>query len=73
MASALCRKYRDLTPHSLRTLDALQLASALDSRRLLADPSQSEIESVTFVTADARLLAITALEGFQTENPALYA
>lgn len=73
MASALRRKYRDLTPHPLRTLDALQLASALVSRRLLADSSQSEIESVTFVTADARLLAITALEGFQTENPALYA
>jgi hypothetical protein len=73
MASALRRKYRDLRPHPLRTLGALQLASALVSRRLLADSSQSEIESVTFVTADARLLAIAALDGFQTENPALYA
>jgi hypothetical protein len=62
----------------LRALDALQLASALVSRRLVVDPSQvdpsqSEVEPATFVTADTRLLAIAALEGFPTENPALYA
>lgn len=73
MASALCRKYRDVAPHPLRALDALQLASALVSRHLLVDPSQSEVEPTTFVTADTRLLAVAALEGFLTENPSLYA
>ena len=48
--------------HPLRTLDAIQLASALQVAQTLSEP-------LTFVTADRRLLVIAASEGFATENP----
>jgi predicted nucleic acid-binding protein len=51
--------------HPLRTLDALQLASARQARSFLK-------ESIVFVSADNRLLAIASAEGFITENPLLH-
>ena len=48
--------------HSLRTLDAIQLASALDGTANLAEP-------FTFVSADTDLLSAAASEGFAVDNP----
>jgi hypothetical protein len=48
--------------HSLRTLDAMQLACALHSRAILD-------ETITFVSADKNLLKAAAAEGFPIENP----
>lgn len=48
--------------HGLRTLDALQLASALHAGVLLNDP-------ITFVGADAALLTAAQAEGLSTDNP----
>jgi hypothetical protein len=48
--------------HSLRTLDAIQLACAVDTARVLG-------ESLTFVSADRRLLAAAAAEGFSVDDP----
>jgi uncharacterized protein len=58
-AGDLCRT------HDLRAFDALQLACALKARDTLASINVQPI----FVSADARLLAIAALEGLGTENP----
>lgn len=49
----------------LRSLDALQLACALRSRRAFAS-------SVEFISADARLLSAAAAEGLPTDNPNLH-
>ncbi len=51
-----------LLRHPLRTLDALQLASALDAARALRI-------SPTFVSADTRLLSVAAAEGFAVDDP----
>jgi uncharacterized protein len=57
---------RDLIPrHSLRTLDAIQLASALDARKTLGT-------AITFVSADHRLLPAAVAEGFVVEDPELH-
>ena len=64
LAAALCNQYWRVDPSPLRSLDAIQLASALAARAALAG-------ELTFVTADARLTAIAHLEGFVTVNPAL--
>lgn len=48
--------------HKLRTLDAVQLASALHALNLLAEP-------MTFVSADTNLLAAASAEGFLVDNP----
>ena len=48
---------------ALRTLDALQLAAAIDLKRL----DQVEV----FVAADQRLLEIAAREGLKVLNPEL--
>jgi uncharacterized protein len=48
--------------HPLRTLDAIQLACALESIRLL------NIQPI-FISADTRLLAAAAAEGLLTDNP----
>jgi uncharacterized protein len=55
-----------LIKHSLRTLDAFQLASALYAVRTFP-PSQ-----FTFITADKNLLAAAAAEGLQTNDPNLH-
>lgn len=54
---------RDLvSSHPLRSLDAIQLASALEATSILNEP-------MTFVSADKNLLAVAASEGFATDNP----
>ena len=55
-----------LAVHPLRTYDAVQLASALESNtRIVA----AELSPVRFVSADARLLVAAATEGLMTEDP----
>ncbi|MBN8593457.1 MAG: type II toxin-antitoxin system VapC family toxin [Anaerolineae bacterium] len=49
----------------LRSLDALQLACALRSKRAFAS-------SVEFISADTRLLSAAAAEGLPTDNPNLH-
>jgi hypothetical protein len=48
--------------HKLRTLDAIQLASAISA-------STSMPERMTFVSGDNDLLAAAVAEGFSTDNP----
>jgi uncharacterized protein len=48
--------------YKLRTLDALQLASALDAYTALGEP-------ITLVSGDNDLLVAAAAEGFATDNP----
>ena len=55
-----------LAVHPLRTYDAVQLASALESNtRIVA----AELSPLRFVSADARLLVAAATEGLMTEDP----
>lgn len=49
----------------LRTLDAIQFASALMARSTLREP-------ITFVSSDTHLLAAAAAEGFATEDPLVH-
>lgn len=51
-----------LLQHPLRTLDAIQLASALNFARAVAI-------TPTFVSADVNLLTAAAAEGLPTDNP----
>jgi uncharacterized protein len=51
-----------LVQHQLRTLDALQLASALQAVKILGI-------QLTFIGADTRLLAAAAAEGLLTDDP----
>ena len=51
-----------LFKHPLRTLDAIQLASALAVGRLFS-------ESLIFVSADRNLLKVAAAEGLSIDNP----
>lgn len=48
--------------HPLRTLDAIQLACALQAVTLLTEP-------VTFISADVNLLNAAAAEGLIVDNP----
>lgn len=52
--------------HPLRAYDAIQLASALHAR---SDLAQISAPTLTFLTADDRLLAIAQAEGLRTDNP----
>lgn len=54
-----------LQKHTLRTLDALQLASALVAAEILEEP-------VIFVAADQNLLTAAANEKFVTDDPMLH-
>jgi predicted nucleic acid-binding protein len=51
--------------YPLRTLDAIQLASAVEVQGLLS-------ATVSFVSADTRLLDAARAEGFAVENPLSY-
>jgi predicted nucleic acid-binding protein len=53
---------RLVSVHPIRTLDAIQLAAARESISLLGS-------TPTFISADQRLLAAAALEGFPIDNP----
>jgi predicted nucleic acid-binding protein len=59
-AARLARK------HGLRAYDAVQLAAALDTRRIV---SQVESTEVILVSSDVELNAAAAAEGFQVEDP----
>jgi predicted nucleic acid-binding protein len=52
-------------PHPLKAYDAIQLATALGSRRLLADHQLT----FTFVTGDTTLIAAAQAEQLLTDNP----
>jgi predicted nucleic acid-binding protein len=52
--------------HPLRAYDAVQLASAL---RIRSNLVQAKIPTLTFLTADDRLVAIAQAEGLLTDNP----
>jgi predicted nucleic acid-binding protein len=51
--------------HPLRTLDAIQLACASESRHALG-------EVPIFISADTNLLQIASAEGFPVDNPRLH-
>lgn len=48
--------------HKLRTLDAIQLASASHTANILSEP-------MTFVSADNNLLTAASAQGFRVDNP----
>lgn len=48
--------------HTIRTLDAIQLACALSARKALQVP-------MTFLGADPKLLVAASIEGFAIDNP----
>ena len=52
--------------HGLRAYDALQLAAALDTSRVI---SQIESTQLILVSADLELNAAAAAEGLATEDP----
>ena len=54
-----------VTQYPLRTLDAIQLASAKQTLTMLN-------EQITFVSADSNLLVVAAAEGFKIDNPNLH-
>ncbi|KAM3089841.1 type II toxin-antitoxin system VapC family toxin [Phormidesmis sp. 146-35] len=54
--------------HPLRAYDAVQLASALSLQGQLTPPNTS----LTFLTADTRLLAIAQAENLLADNPNLH-
>jgi len=58
----LVQASRLVAAHPLRTLDALQLASALEAMRALGRPP-------TFVSADRHLLAAATAVGLPTDDP----
>lgn len=62
----LLRKYRMGKPYALRSLDAIQLASAVLVRSGLP---AAERASFIFVTTDRQLSGVAGAEGFQTINP----
>jgi uncharacterized protein len=63
LESMVLSRARDLlTRHPLRSLDSVQLASAIEAVNILSEP-------MTFISADNNLLSAAALEGFGTDNP----
>lgn len=48
--------------HRLRSLDAIQLSSALETQSLAG-------AAIQFISSDANLLSVAALEGLKTDNP----
>ena len=64
-ADVLAQARQLVVRHPLRTLDAIQLASALTAQTVLG-------VRLTFISADARLLGIAASEGLATDDPNLH-
>jgi predicted nucleic acid-binding protein len=65
-ATALLESYRSGTPHALRSLDSIQLASALTARDSMALTERREMQ---FVTLDEQLLGCAAAEVFPIVSP----
>lgn len=51
--------------HKLRSLDAIQLASAIHAANILAEP-------ILFITSDSNLIQAASAEGFTCDNPNHY-
>ncbi len=66
LADALLRRFRTGTPYALRSLDAIQLASAVLARSALPPTERAHI---TFVTVDRQLRGVAGADGFPTINP----
>ena len=64
-ADVLSLSQQLLTQYPLRTLDAIQLASAQHTSQVLHEP-------MTFITGDQRLLQIARQVGFKTDDPNLH-
>ena len=65
--SPILGRARELvSKHPLRTLDAIQLACAVEALTVLREP-------IAFISADKNLLAIAAAEGFATNDPNAHA
>lgn len=64
-AHDLVQAYRNGKPKALRTLDALQLASALKARNLLPETQRQEVK---LVTEDQQLAGCAADQGFEVIN-----
>lgn len=62
LAAMLCNVYAGQAVHPLRSLDAIQLASAITEASNLTD-------ELVFITADSRLAAVAEDEGFRVINP----
>ena len=60
--SVLAQARNLVTKYPLRTLDAIQLASAIRASQLLAEP-------ITFISAGRNLQSASAAEGFSTDDP----
>jgi len=65
-ASLLLHTYRSGKPHAIRTLDAIQLASAIIARGSL--PHQ-ERDQLRFVTSDKQLIGVATHEGLTVIRP----
>ncbi len=66
LTASVLRRARNLLPnHPLRTLDAIQLASATEVRIQLNT-------ALTFLSSDKRLLGAAAREGFLVDDPQNY-
>jgi len=63
LAANLCNRYWNVDPFPLRSLDALQLASALVAM-------SRDVGTVQFVTSDRRLAAVVPLVGMNVIDPA---
>jgi predicted nucleic acid-binding protein len=66
LAETLLENYRSGKPFALRSLDAIQLASAKVARAAL---SSTEHADFAFVTADRQLRGVAGVEGLQTTDP----
>jgi predicted nucleic acid-binding protein len=66
LAETLLERYRTSTPHALRSLDAIQLASAEQARSTLLANERADL---IFVTVDRQLRGVAGHEGFQSINP----
>lgn len=66
LESPVLERARNLvSQYPLRSLDAIQLASAIVATQILNEP-------MIFLSGDANLLKIAVLEGFVTDNPYLH-
>ncbi len=61
----LAEAQRLVNRYPIRTLDAIQLASAIRAEEIIG-------EQLTFVTGDIKLLVAADMEGFAVENPNEY-
>jgi predicted nucleic acid-binding protein len=70
LSSAIADEALELTRrHPLRAYDAVQLASALATNRLII---YSGANPLIFLCADRRLLAVAQAEGLNVDNPDLH-